>query len=349
MPSRPALRALTAAAAAAALLVPAAAAQAAKTPVSAGLPAAQAAQMPENAEGNAFYPRAITVKKGGKAAFKFRGFHNVVFPAKGDQPPPLVAPDPSSPVSGATDAAGAPFFFNGQPNILPVPESVAPLGNKKITGKKLNGSGIFMGQGAPPDYVVSFPKKGSYAYYCTIHPGMDGTVKVVGKRGKATSKRKAKRQAARQADKTVAKAEQLAAVVPSGNVVQAGSDAGEVANLAFFPAARTVTAGGSVDFRFSADSTEIHNVVFGPDDYVAALAEKFFGPTLDPQSVYPSDPPPLTHTPTSHGNGFLNTGILDADGATPFPASAAVTFSTPGSYKFICTVHPFMTGTITVQ
>ena len=349
MPSRPALRALTAAAAAAALLVPAAAAQAAKTPVYAGLPDAQRAKMPENAEGNAFYPKAVTVKKGGKAAFKFRGFHNVVFPAKGEQPPTLVAADPTKPVTGATDPAGVPFWFNGLPNLFPVPESVAPLGNKKVNGKQLNGSGIFMGQGAPPDYVVSFPKKGTYRYYCTIHPGMDGSVKVTGKRGKATSKRKAKRLAARQAEKTVAKAKRLAAAVPAGNVVQAGSDADEVANLAFFPSARTVAAGGAVEFKFSADSTELHNVVFGPDDYLAALGEKFFGPSLDPQSVYPSEPGPPTHAPAIHGNGFLNTGLLDADAATPFPSSAAVTFSTPGAYRFICTVHPFMTGTITVQ
>ena len=355
MPPRLALSALTATAAAAALFVPAAA-QAAKTPVYAGLPAAQAKQMPEGSDANAFYPQAITVKKGGKAAFKFRGFHNVVFPAKGATPPPLAVADPTKPVAGVADAAGVPFWFNGQPGLFADPLSVLPQGNKVINGKKLHGSGIFQGQGAPPDYVVSFPKKGSYPFYCTIHPGMDGTVKVVGKRGKVPSKAKLKRTVNKQAKATVAKAKQLATVVPTGNVVQAGSDAGEVANLAFFPKARAVPAGSAVEFKFSADSTEIHNVVFGPEPYVTALAETFFLPgpegiALGAQSVYPSDPPgsPTIHSPTSHGNGFVNTGILDADGASPFPPSASVTFSTPGSYPFICTVHPFMQGTITVS
>ena len=350
MPSRLALSALTAAAAA--MLVPAAAAQAASTPVSVGLPAAQAKQMPEGSDANAFYPRTVTVKKGGKAAFKFRGFHNVTFPAKGEAPPALVAPDPAQPVTGAVDAAGAAFWFNGQPNIFPVPESVAPQGSKVVNGKKLHGSGLFLAEGAPPDYVVSFPKKGSFVYYCTVHPGMKGTVKVVGKRAKVPSKAKVKRAAAKQAKATVAKAEQLATAAPTGNVVQVGSDAGEVAFLAYFPKAKTVPAGTPVEFKFSDDSTEIHNVVFGPADYVAALAEKFFGPVVDAQSVYPSDPPgsPLTVTPTSHGNGFANTGLLDADGASPFPASGTVTFSTPGTYAYICTVHgPFMSGSITVQ
>ena len=130
--------------------------------------------MPEGSDAQRVLPAAISVKKGGKAAFKFRGLHNVVFPAKGETPAPLAAPDPARPVSGAVDAAGATIWFNGQPGIFADPLSVLPQGNKVVNGKKLHGSGIFQGQGAPPDYVVSFPKKGSYPFYCTIHPGMEG-------------------------------------------------------------------------------------------------------------------------------------------------------------------------------
>ena len=353
MPSRLALSALSAAAAA--LLVPAAAAQAATTDVYAGPPPAKAKDMPAGGLANAFYPRAATVKKGGKVAFKFRGFHNVLFPAKGTTLGPLAAPDPSKPVTGVNDAAGAAMWFNGQPGIFVDPVNVIAQGGQKITGKKLSGSGIFQGQGAPPDYVVSFPKKGTYGFYCTIHPGMEGKVKVVGKGGKTPSKAKQHRTVNKQVKASVEKAKQLATVAPAGNVVQAGSDADEVAFLSFFPGTRAVTAGSAVEFKMSSDSTEIHNVVFGPTDYVNGLAESFFAPgpqgiALDAMSVYPSEPGPVTVNGTSHGNGFANTGVLDADAASPFPASASVTFSTPGTYAYICTVHgPDMKGTIQVN
>ena len=51
---------------------------------------------------------------------------------------------------------------------------------------------------------------------------------------------------------------------------------------------------------------------------------------------------------TSHGNGYLNTGILDRDAATPSPGSAQVTFSKAGTYNYICLIHPDMKGSIVV-
>jgi plastocyanin len=42
------------------------------------------------------------------------------------------------------------------------------------------------------------------------------------------------------------------------------------------------------------------------------------------------------------------TGILDTDPSTPPPASANVTFTTPGSFVFECTIHPGMEATIKV-
>jgi plastocyanin len=40
--------------------------------------------------------------------------------------------------------------------------------------------------------------------------------------------------------------------------------------------------------------------------------------------------------------------ILDTDPSTPPPASANVTFTTPGSFVFECTIHPGMEATIKV-
>jgi hypothetical protein len=95
-------------------------------------------------------------------------------------------------------------------------------------------------------------------------------------------------------------------------------------------------------------------VTFGPTAYVNQLAKTTFegqGLDLDGEGVYPSDPPPAgipSLTPTTHGNGFLNSGVLADKGVGPLPRSFKITFGTPGTYQYICLVHPEMKGTITV-
>jgi plastocyanin len=346
--------ALAAAAAAAALLAPAAAHAATKT-VYAGPPVAKATALPEAATGNAFYPRKAVVAAGGKVAFKFGGLHNVVFAPKGRPLAPFHAPDPARPVTGVKDPAGADAWFNGQPGWFIDPAQVVPSGDKVVDGKALDTSGIFAGQGAPPDYVVAFPKAGAYRYVCTVHPGMKGTVTVLPKRSKAPSRAHDSKALSRQIAATVRSAKKLAAQAPEGNVVRAGNDRREVAFFAFFPAVRQVKAGESVRFEMSARSTEVHNVVFGPADFVAQTAAAFISPgaqgiAYDPVSVYASDPGELRHDGANHGNGFLGTGLLDADPRTALPSSRSVTFTRPGTYGFICTVHgPTMKGTIEVS
>jgi len=336
------------------LLLPAGAHAATKT-VSAGLPVAKAKAMPADSTGNAFYPRTVSVNAGGKVAFEIAGLHNVIFPAKGAKPAPFHAPDATAPVTGAKDATGADFWFNGQPNWQLDMTQLAPGGDGRVDGKALDGSGVFAGQGAPPDYVVSFPKTGTYRYLCSIHPGMKGKVKVLPKGAKAPSKAKDAKAVRKQIAKTVELAKKLAAETPKGAVVRAGNDAKEVAFFAFSPGVRSVRAGQSVTFEMAKGSTEMHNVVFGPQDVLEATAAAFISPNAaglgyNPISVYASDPGALVLDGANHGNGFANTGLLDDDVRTPFPAKAKVTFAKAGSYAYICTVHgPSMKGTVEVS
>jgi plastocyanin len=328
-------------AAVALLLAPAAADAATKT-VYAGPPVAKAQGLPPDSTGNAFYPRSLAVKRGGKVAFKIAGLHNVIFAPKSIGP--FHAPDPARPVTGT----GA--WYDGQPGWFIDPAHVTPSGDKVIDGKALDASGVFQGQGAPPDYVVKFPKAGTFRYLCTIHPGMKGTVKV--KRGKVPSAKRDAKAVAKQIGATVKTASRLAADVPAGDVVRAGNDRKEVAFFSFFPAEKQVAAGTTVRFEMSKDSTEIHNVVFGSEALLAETAAKFISPgaqgiAYDPVSVYASAPGALSH---QGGEALLNTGLLDADARTSLPSSASVTFTTPGSYAFICTVHgTAMKGRIDVR
>ena len=89
-----------------------------------------------------------------------------------------------------------------------------------------------------------------------------------------------------------------------------------------------------------------------PTSYIGAIADSFNLPQFDPRGVYPSEPLGTIGqlTPTYHGNGFWNSGALDAQSATALvQPTAKVTFAQPGTYHFACMIHPVMRGTVTVQ
>jgi len=340
---------LPAAAAVAALLAPAAAQAATKTVYAGTPPEGALAGVPPTTVDNAFYPSKIKVHAGDSISYKFLGFHNVFFPPKGKPAPAFAVISPAVPVSGAKDAGGNDMWFNGQPSAAFNPLVAAPTGSKVINGKGNHGSGL--PTGPKFKYKVRFSKTGSFTYYCSIHPGMKATVQVVAKSAKAPSKAddaKAIKKQVAAADKLAKQL--LAKATPAGNVVNVGNDKKGVSSLAFFPATKTIKAGESVTFQMPGSSTESHNVAVGPEPYV--LSQTIEGPngSLNPFVVYPSDPvlPPLT--PTTHGNGYLATGILDTDSKSPFPNKNTITFTAPGTYVYYCNIHqPDMTGTIVVQ
>ncbi|ALV38580.1 hypothetical protein AS200_15220 [Streptomyces sp. CdTB01] len=51
-----------------------------------------------------------------------------------------------------------------------------------------------------------------------------------------------------------------------------------------------------------------------------------------------------THTVTATGNKKFDTGSIAGDATAAFTAPSA-----PGSYSYICTIHPNMKGTLTVS
>jgi plastocyanin len=307
---------------------------------------------------NAFFPAAITIHAGDSVKFVPTGFHNVDIPAKGGKPAALLANGAT--VSGSLDAAGSPFWFNGAvPNVGFNPEVVVGALGKRVTytGAKAVQSGLPLSN-KPKPMTVKFSKPGTYTYYCDVHAGMKGTVRVVAKSKRVPS---AKQDAKRVADQ-VAQALKIAkgltsATLPANTVTVGNAGAHGVEYFGFLPGSLTVPAGTTVKFQMSAKSLEIHTATAGPgnpetdaDSYLGKLAKSFEAPTIDPAAVYPSDPPsaPAALTPASHGNGFWNSGVLDAAAASPPASSSSVTFAAAGTYKLYCLVHPFMVGTVVV-
>ena len=83
---------------------------------------------------------------------------------------------------------------------------------------------------------MKFTKKGSYSYYCTIHPGQKGTVKVVAK-GKPIPSNKANAKAAKKEYAKVVKRliKDAKFAGPPGNEVVAGNDTTHDDDLPLLP------------------------------------------------------------------------------------------------------------------
>jgi plastocyanin len=208
--------------------------------------------------------------------------------------------------------------------------------------------------------TVRFTKAGTYTFFCDLHLGMKGTVRVVSQRHRipsvAAHAKTVKTQAAR--DLTLAKS--LANKQAAPGTVDLG-EAGKhgVEYFGMVPATTTVPVGSTLSFRITSASYEVHTATFGPGDpakdpssYLGQLSASLeaFKP-LD-AALYPSDPPPAgpaTLTPALHGNGFWNSSPLDPVAATPPPQTSAVRFGAPGTYQFYCLIHPYMHGTVVVQ
>ncbi|MDX6714777.1 MAG: hypothetical protein QOH30_1335 [Baekduia sp.] len=314
------------------------------------------AGIPTDSDIEQFFPMRVKVHAGDTLHFQIAGFHAIDFPKKGDAAPPLAVPgDP--PVSGVNDAAGTPFWFNGQPSVLFNP--VVAFGTR--SGGAYNGStpvasGAPLSAGPPKPWEVKLTKRGSYTFYCPIHPGMKGTVDVVRKRSRVPSVRADVARIRAQLVRGLTRIKKLdQQPAPAGDVIAAGPDLGTGETLyRFTPRTKTVKAGVPVTLQLSTGTPEIHTFTFARDiNSLAPLAQGFVAPlpatgtrtvppalAFAPQALYPSDVPLPAYDGTQHGDGFLNTGVLDGDPQSPQPQAATVTFSTPGTYQYICLVHP---------
>ncbi|MGB9185851.1 MAG: plastocyanin/azurin family copper-binding protein [Solirubrobacteraceae bacterium] len=304
-----------------------------------------------NPDINAFFNQRTTINVGDSVSFVLHGFHTVDIPAKGGTDQALIMPSGGL-VSGANDAAGKPFWFNGKvPNLGFNPALFARTGGKVYNGSSRVDTGLPLGPKTKP-MKVKFAKAGTYKFFCDVHPGMIGYV-VVKPKGKAipSATQDAAAQTA-QATTAVKQAKKLLTVKQPANTVSLGEATPAGTELfAMFPASLTVKAGTTVTFRMSAKSRETHTATFGSVSYLKPLAKSFQGgPTISPIAAFPSDPTqPITESTSAHGNGFANTGTLDNDPLTPLGASSKIDFTTPGTYHFVCLIHPFMHGTIIVK
>jgi len=333
-------------------------AQAAKRTVFMGAPPeSQRGLQRLKTEVNAFFPSSITVRTGDTVAFAPVGFHTAHFPRGGGRQP-VIAPLGSK-VAGVTDAAGAPFWFNGLDELGLNPALLRSNFGKTLTLRSQRiQSGLPLAN-RPRPMNVRFTRTGRFTYICDVHPGMRGSVRVVGRRASAHSRRAVAARVRAQVAAARRTAVRLAAIRPPANVVSVGAAGrGGVELMDFLPERLTVPVGTTVRFAMPVGSTEDHTATTGPGNpmteprsYLGTIAASFQSPKFDPRATYPSERPPSTAalSPQLHGNGFWNSGVMDAHAATPPPGVSAVTFAAAGTYRFFCLIHPFMDATVTAQ
>jgi plastocyanin len=334
--------------------------QAATRSVSMGTPAAnQPAFQATGSDVNDFFPHGVTIHVGDRIKFVPSGFHTVEIPAKGSDPAAFVVPDGKK-VAGVKDAAQAPFWFNGLDEMGLNPVMFTGLYGKKVTLKAAKGlqSGLPLAPNPKP-VTVKFTKAGKVTYYCTLHPGMKGTVRVK-KRGTRIPTLKQHRKAVRRQVKRDLKiAKGLAKrVVPAGTVDLGVAGRHGVEYFGMLPGTINVNRGTTLRFRMTQGSYEAHTATFGPGNpeteptsYLGVLTKSFESPVIDARALYPSERPgtPASLTKTLHGNGFWNSGVLDSTAASVPPDANSVKFDTAGSYTYYCLIHPFMKGTVVVK
>jgi plastocyanin len=275
-------------------------------------------------------------------------------PARGDDPPPFALPTADK-VSGALDAAGHPFWFNGVlPTLAVNPRAAAPTKGTTYSGSAFRNSGLPSLPNAKP-YGLRFTKTGTFTYYCAVHPGMKGRVRVVGTSTSVPTQAQNRAAAARELNRIAAQARVTAArPARSPTIVDLGRaphDRRFTIN-AFFPSAITARVGQVIEFSMAGQNpNEIHTVTFGSPQTREQVPFVTQTGAINPIAAYRSEPPeaPLIVTGTNHGNGFLNAGLHDADRATPTIRNASrVAFSKPGTYHVVCLVHEGMDANVTV-
>jgi plastocyanin len=309
---------------------------------------------PKTADANLFFPSRVVIHVGDTVTFKSQAFHTATY--LGTHKPSefqVFIPDQGGTYAGISDAAGSPFYFNGQQKFAyNIPQIFAPSGSNVVAGgADVHNSGILDNK---KGYAFKFTKPGDYVFRCLIHPMMTVHVVVKPRTAAVMSASDIQKANAAELNAAVATAKKLDKAAPqAADTVYAGVGkqvrGGSIELMTFKPQKLTVKAGTTVTFQLNSPM-EVHNMVFGPEDY---LKQSFKALDLVPQGPgQPNQVWPFFFYGTdaaqngvytfpgsaSHGNGFFATGLLGPAG-TPLPRALKITFTSPGTYKYICGIH----------
>lgn len=255
-------------------------------------------------QGMAFLPGVLWVNVGDSIVWTSHTgeIHTVTFVPPGQQPPPFNETDP---------------------------QQINKVGGNVYDGKHYFNSGILSnvansGFQASKSYRLTFGVTGDFIYYCLVHPTMIGIVHVrpagtpypYSQQAYDQQIKAGTQGIMRDGHRLIEKAKRLA----NNHHVVAGIGDGLVAITRFYPQRVVIHVGEQVTFK-NYDVMEPHTVTFGPEQ------KDIFHPYGDPKHFDGTKP--------------LNSGYI---GLVPawFGTTFTVTFTKPGTFKYICALHDYL-------
>jgi len=314
---------------------------------------------------NDFFSRAVTVHSGDTLDFKTAfGFHILSMTtdvAAARQALPLAVldtDDPNAVGSGAPKIQlGPAFFASSGPPACGAPGS-PPC---DFTGATLPPAGV---NGGNDWFVHVNAAPGTYHYFCFLHPGMEGTLRVVDSPQPTTTQAVIDEMAQGQfaSDRSQALDAEAAASVPtfSGGApgtrtyqVNVGLTVAKnhVTLFEMLPSSLALAPGDSV--RYAWGTVEAHSVTFPgtldlppfrPDFEAPDPADSGFEFIVDPGNA-------PNGTILSNSAAAVDSGLLvgSAYGLQPSAQSWSVGTASAGAYTYHCILHDWMQGTLNVS
>jgi plastocyanin len=265
---------------------------------------------------NGFLPRSESINVGDTVKWTVRTdeFHTITF-LSGAPKPPLILPGPPPSIN---------------------PAAAAPAGGPTYGGTGIRNSGILV---KDQTYSLTFTAAGDFPFLCLIHTDMVGTIHVsAAGTPYPHTQRYYDRQGARAADRLLDAARALreegldvAASEPDLVVAGTGALLPGIASLfvpRFLPERKTVKVGGTITWN-NIDPETPHTVTFGPEPP---------GTSTNPLASFaPSGTDRAGHATINAPNQAVNSGFIGT--GLPFGAQFSVTFTRPGTYTYLCTLH----------
>ncbi|MGH2720694.1 MAG: cupredoxin domain-containing protein [Actinomycetota bacterium] len=295
----------------------------------------------------AYFPGTIKARPGDTIVFdnlSSHDIHTVTFGVKADR---SNAPKPETPAVQANPAVFGPCFADAGADpawqACPVPPGPAGQGGPPaFSGTGYWNSGVVLprllaGDEAPSEAEVTLADgiaAGAYPIVCLLHPFMNGELQVVVGDAERLSPSAVTEAAGKEFEDARAGSESVqkpAVEVPGATAVLAGWGDEVVAADVFAPATVKVKAGDTVTWT-SESPYMPHTVSF----------EAPFSAPSAPDALRPAG----TRSGAAYEEGTAHSGII---GPPPYPTKTfSLRFRKPGTYPYVCILHPRMTGTVEV-
>jgi plastocyanin len=298
----------------------------------------------------AYFPETIKARPGDTIVVENRSSHDIHTVTLGVRPDRSNSPRAETRTVQANPVVFGPCFTDREPSTdweacpAPTASSEDPPSSfprSPFSGKGYWNSGVVLpallaGDEMPTAATIKLGDgipSGPYALICLVHPFMNGRLEVVAKDADRLRPAAVAEAAERELEQTRSRAAALGKPTPAvrgATPVIAGWGDRVVAADVFAPSTISVEVGDTVTWT-SQSPYMPHTVSF---------ESPFAGPT-DPNAFLPTG----ARSGSSYEGGIAHSGVLGPD---PAFSSFSLRFAKPGTYPYVCILHPRMSGTVHV-